>query len=99
MNIFNKTKGYVPPGAVYIGRPSKWGNPFSSKEGTLADHVVEDTQEALDSYYEYFKSSPELMKAAREELVGKDLLCWCKPKPCHGDVIKKILVEEGLEED
>ena len=25
---FNKRRGDAPPDAVYIGRPSKWGNPF-----------------------------------------------------------------------
>ena len=69
------------PYDVYIGRPSKWGNPFSiGKDGSRED--------VIRKYEEYLLGRPDLMKAL-PELKGKVLGCWCKPKACHGDVLVK----------
>lgn len=73
---------------VYIGRGSKWGNPYSHKEGTLAEHVVGSRVEAIKKYEEYLLSSEDLMRSL-PELKGKVLGCWCKPKSCHGDILLK----------
>ena len=73
---------------VYIGRGSKWGNPYSHKEGTLAEHVVESRTEAIKKYEEYLLSNEDLMSSL-SELKGKVLGCWCKPKSCHGDILLK----------
>lgn len=78
---------------VYIGRRgfspsihgSKWHNPFHiGKDGTR--------DEVITKYEQYVRSSPELM-AALPELKDKVLGCWCKPKPCHGDVLVKLFEE------
>lgn len=70
------------PYDVYIGRPSKWGNPFSiGKDGNRA--------EVMRKYEHWFIMQPELM-AARGELEGKTLGCWCHPKACHGDILMKM---------
>ena len=74
---------------VYIGRGSKWGNPFSHKEGTLAEHVVGSREEAIAKYEEYLLSNQELVYSL-PELKGKVLGCWCKPKACHGDVLLRM---------
>lgn len=74
---------------VYIGRGSKWGNPFSHKEGTLAEQVVGSRKEAIAKYEEYLLSNQELVDSL-PELKGKILGCWCKPKACHGDVLLKL---------
>lgn len=67
------------PHDVYIGRPSKWGNPFViGVHGTRAD--------VIKKYDEWIRTRPELM-AAIGELKGKRLGCWCHPEPCHGDVL------------
>lgn len=71
---------------VYIGRPSKWGNPFSHKEGTLAEFRVKNRREAVKKFEEYLLNNPQLMRDLKE-LKGKTLGCWCKPKSCHGDVL------------
>ena len=71
---------------VYVGRGSKWGNPYSHKEGTLAEHVVESRREAVQRFEEYLLSNEELM-GSLSELKGKILGCWCKPKSCHGDIL------------
>lgn len=70
------------PYDVYIGRPSKWGNPF--KVGV--DHK---RGECVDLYEEYILQRPELL-ADLHELKGKTLGCWCKPYRCHGDVLVKL---------
>lgn len=73
---------------VYVGRGSKWGNPFSHKEGTLAKEIVATREEAIQKFEEYLLSNQELMDSL-DELKGKVLGCWCKPKSCHGDVLLK----------
>ncbi len=67
-------------GAEYIGRPSKWGNPFTiGPDGTRAQ-VIEKFRESVRG------REAEI----RKELHGRHLICWCKPKPCHGDVLLEI---------
>lgn len=67
---------------VYIGRPSKWGNPFViGKDGTR--------KEVLEKYRQYILSKPELLKDLHE-LKGKTLGCYCKPLPCHGDILEEL---------
>lgn len=78
----------------YIGRPSKFGNPFSHRPGTLAQFRVDTREEAIECYKNYIENTPWLLKAAKEELKGKILGCWCSPLPCHGDVLLKIANEE-----
>jgi Domain of unknown function (DUF4326) len=71
----------IPPDAVYIGRPnsryglagSKWRNPFRG-EGVV------------EMYRRWLCSQPQLI-AALPELHGRNLVCWCAPNPCHGDVL------------
>jgi hypothetical protein len=64
---------------VYIGRPSKWGNPYEiGKDG--------NREQVIAKYREYVTSTPELM-GSLSELKGKTLGCWCKPASCHGDVL------------
>lgn len=76
--------------AVYVGRPSKWGNPFSHLSGTLAQYKVESRDEAVSAHRWWFLWNAELVKAARRELRGKDLICWCKPKSCHADILLEV---------
>ncbi len=71
--------GKYPPDSVYIGRPSKWGNPFKL-------HYDVAREEVIDKYYDWLLEQPELM-ASIYELHDKDLICWCAPLPCHGDVL------------
>lgn len=73
------------PFDIYIGRPSKWGNPFViGKDGTR--------EEVIDKYENWIKTQP-LMNDLHE-LKNKTLGCWCKPtNPCHGDVLVKLANE------
>jgi hypothetical protein len=77
---------------VYIGRPSRWGNPFTHlRSDHSAVWVVESREEAIDRYRSDLRKrvrqgEPGLVEALAE-LYGKVLGCWCSPKPCHGDVL------------
>jgi hypothetical protein len=67
---------------VFIARPSKWGNPFVIGRDGERSVVIE-------KYRQHVTSRPDLM-AALPELRGKRLGCYCKPKPCHGDVLAEL---------
>ncbi len=75
---------------IYIGRPSKWGNPFSHREETSAEFKVGSRAEAIQKYEEWILNQPHLIADLRE-LRGKVLGCWCNPKPCHGNVLAKLI--------
>lgn len=67
---------------VYIGRPSKWGNPFVvGKHGERGECVA---------LYESWLLENEQLMAALPELRGKVLGCWCAPRACHGDVLVRL---------
>ena len=69
---------------IYIGRPSKFGNPFViGKDGTR--------EEVIAKYKNYFHCRLELQTAAIDELKDKTLVCHCSPLACHGDVIAEWL--------
>lgn len=73
---------------VYIGRPSKWGNPFEiGPDGTR--------EQVIAKYRTWIQTQPELMSALHE-LQGKRLGCWCHPKACHGDVLDELANKDRL---
>lgn len=82
--------------AIYVGRPTKWGNPF--KIGDSWGVVRKATREDVIRYYSVWLTveHPELAEAARRELRGKDLVCWCAPKPCHADILLAIVNADPL---
>lgn len=78
------------PYDVYIGRGSKFGNPYSHLPNSAAPFPVETREDAIRLYEEWIRSQPELMEAVKKELRGKILGCWCAPLACHGDVLIRI---------
>lgn len=69
---------------VYIGRGSKWGNPF-----TMKNYSDEERVRVCQEYEKYFWTT-DLPKQLNE-LKGKSLGCYCKPKQCHGDFLAKLV--------
>jgi len=64
---------------VYIGRGSKWGNPFvMGKDG--------NREEVVAKYRVYLAGNKELL-GSLYELGGKRLGCFCAPRSCHGDIL------------
>lgn len=74
------------PYDVYIGRPSKWGNPYVLGEDGTRDDVIR-------RYEEWLRVTPGLLSAIKRELRGKVLGCWCSPQACHGDVLARLANE------
>jgi len=74
---------------IYIGRPSKWGNPYLIGVDGAREEVIE-------KYRKHLEGKPKLL-AALPELRGKTLGCYCKPLPCHGDILAE-LADRSLEE-
>lgn len=81
---------------IFIGRPSKWGNPYSHLDDTRAEFKVATRDEAINKYREWILKQPELMDALHE-LDGKVLGCYCRPKRCHGDILVELLSQRNLE--
>jgi hypothetical protein len=90
IHIKDAPKGWkTNPDYVYIGRPSKWGNPFViGKDG--------DRATVCERYFMYFYHTPELIGAVGE-LKDKILVCYCKPEECHGDILAEWANKEKNE--
>lgn len=83
MPVLNRRHDEIPPDAVYVGRPSKWGNPFIVG-------VDGDRNGCLVQYEEWLMNNPQLLMQF-EELRGKTLVCWCTPLPCHAHILMRFL--------
>jgi hypothetical protein len=68
---------------VYIGRGSKWGNPF-----VIGKHG--DRDQVVQLYRDYLMTTPELIEDLGS-LKGKTLGCYCKPAKCHGDILIELI--------
>lgn len=83
--VYNKRDPNVPRDAIYVGRPSIFGNPFIiGKHGTRS--------EVIEKYRLYLLSKKHLLEQLTI-LTGKDLVCWCAPQPCHADILLKLANE------
>ena len=83
-----RTKGWrMPPNTVYVGRPTKWGNPFKVY-GDL------DWQGAVDSFRMNLEEGLETGTIGLDFLTGlrgKNLACFCSlDHPCHADVLLEL---------
>lgn len=69
----------MPPSAVYVGRGSKWGNPYKMEsESQRSDAVA-------------FFEAHVAQRLDVSELRGKDLACWCRlDQECHADVLLRL---------
>ena len=94
-----RTKGWrMFPGTLYVGRPSKWGNPYKVENFRVMDRKGTPEQEAeylqqmLKLYRRYITEiRPELAAAAKVELAGRNLACWCPlGHPCHADILLEL---------
>lgn len=103
-----RTKGWqMPPNTVYVGRPTKWGNPWR-----VGEHGIPDAAEAVRRFRAAllgFESNgsfcapiahPEsyigqIIFNAPTELRGKNLACFCPlDQPCHADVLLELANQE-----
>ncbi len=70
---------------IYIGRPTHFGNPFVIGKDGIREEVIAKYREWI-----YLPEQLELRKLVQKVLKGKDLLCYCKPEACHGDVLLEL---------
>ena len=82
MWVLNKHHAGVPADAVYIGRGSKWGNPF--RIGSDGDRA------AVIAKYERWLADQHYLLRAIDELRGRDLVCFRAPRACHGDLLLRL---------
>lgn len=102
-----RTKGWrMPEGAVYVGRPTRWGNPFvvHTAEILMRPETGEDwwypngdaRQGAVDMFRDLAGPRPLWLPAAISELRSRDLACWCPlDQPCHADVLLELANREA----
>lgn len=93
-----RTQGWrMPKGAVYVGRPTRWGNPY--RVGSMTYLTGKNTGNKIDAAGTVRMFRHAVMgdhNAAargtiRAELAGKDLVCWCPlDQPCHADVLLEV---------
>lgn len=93
--VWNKRDPNKPKGAVYVGRPTKWGNPFTIGQPNSDDCMVGSREDCVAKYRSELLTFRGgfvwvTVDDVRRELRGKHLVCWCSPLPCHADVLLEI---------
>ncbi len=73
---------------IYIGRGSKWGNPYRID--------IDGTREEVIARYRYYLNNNKSLLEDLNELKDKILGCFCKPLDCHGDVLIEVLEKRGI---
>ena len=89
--LLNKRISGVPKDAVYIGRPSRYGNPFPMRSEKDRDKVCDQYDEWI---MEDIQERILLRERMKKELEGKDLVCFCVPDRCHGETVMRIANED-----
>ena len=77
-----RTRGWrLPPNTVYVGHPSKWGNPYDSSNKGFD----------CEDYRWWLAAAENRGDLKISELRGKDLACWCPfSQFCHADVLLEL---------
>jgi hypothetical protein len=95
----SRSRGWrIPPNTFKIDRSTRWGNPFRVGREELHPLTkepifVSSAEMAVGLFSAYLATSDgaTIAQAARNELRGKNLACWCKLNNfCHGDVLLRI---------
>ncbi|MDQ0809887.1 hypothetical protein QFZ63_001601 [Streptomyces sp. B3I7] len=76
-----------------LGKTSGQWHGFWHPDGTTTSHLVQDAtrEQAVAMFRRWVEDRPSLAEAARAELAGRDLMCWCPlDEPCHADVLLEL---------
>lgn len=74
---------------IFVGRPSKYGNPYViGRDGTR--------EECIAKFRDLVKYDRDFIAEIRKHLKGKVLGCYCKPLPCHADVLAEFADADSL---
>lgn len=82
--VYNKWED-TPRDAVYIGRGSRWGNPFRIS-------FAQDRHTVIERF-----RCEVLPTLDVRPLIGKSLVCFCAPRPCHGDLLLEAAAQLSKE--
>ncbi len=83
-----RSKGWrMPENTVYVGRPTRWGNPndwrWHGRTGAVKLYKAQ--------WFEYLSKEPKALVRLKQSLGGKNLACWCPlGRPCHADVLLEL---------
>jgi hypothetical protein len=89
----------MPPNTVYVGRPTRWGNPFIYVDGLGLHERLHLYRRwlaglyppASDKMFQYLRDRGQKARDSLAELRGKNLACWCPlDQPCHADVLLEL---------
>jgi len=84
--VLNRKHKQSSTTVIYVGRPTKWGNPFIIGKHGTREQVIE--------LYRKWLTTNKFLMADLIELRGHDLECWCAPLPCHADVLLELANKE-----
>lgn len=104
-----RTKGWrMPENAVYVGRPTEWGNPYEVRDlpgfgwcvSTTYNHltrILDTCKNKAEATAKVVERYEDYAKGFRLELLrGKNLACWCPlDQPCHADVLLRLANAEA----
>ena len=84
----------MPPNTVYVGRPTRWGNPY-----VVGNTGIKDSEDAVFAFEEMLKYGSDEIYPMEDKIIdelrGKNLACWCPlDQPCHADVLLRIANQE-----
>lgn len=84
----------MPPNTIYVGRPTKWGNPYIVGTEMVIGRFGDERRPhltAAEAVEEYRFHLPHRRHLDLRELRGKNLACWCPlDQPCHADVLLEL---------
>ena len=84
--VVNRRESSPHPGDIYVGRPSRWGNPYRLAEPESLDERLQ----VIESFRDYLLRRPWMIDELRA-LKPRRLVCWCAPLPCHADVLAELM--------
>ncbi len=80
----SRAKGWrLPPGAIIVDRSTKWGNPYRVGQRNPFGTITQDNRHAVSLYVGFAPQNEKPIAAARAELRGHDLACWCRLCDLH----------------
>lgn len=103
IKVIHKKDSFKYKNVFYIGRGSVLGNPYTSIKNreTKAEFVVDSRDESIENFKNYLndcinrkdKEVCDILNKIYRLQLEEDvyLSCFCKPKSCHGDVIKEVI--------
>lgn len=108
INVVNKYKHKQTDNDIYIGRGSVLGNPYTSIKDrkTKAEFICENREESVEKYREWLTGQINNKNKSVTNILNEmwkinkeggevNLVCFCVPKLCHGEIIKEVILNKS----